>query len=243
MKITQHADLATAIAHEEVNYVQINSNEAEQFFELAGQMENLEAAVTNETVVEIFPNMPTTVGRIAKAIISTMAKSDGKWTVDPRKEAGQLNRGAAWHLLNNGVLTQAVIDMFFKIGTRVTKPFANATQEDWDAEIALNAIVEQEVTYPSESYILTTGQQGIDIEINTDVDCTFTCYLAVCNDQANQNDSASYMRYNQAVGVAKSDNGKAIISLSNRKVRTFNRLYILPSAVCEFTATASSNRG
>ena len=233
MSLLQHGSLAAAQAYVEYERKVFNSNEMTMYLLRCG-------------VLDLVLNDPSGILRA----FAIRVKASSNFDFRDNTEDGMSNLytldviiGMGEYVAYSGAFS-ALQRLLLADANKALRPYENATQEEWDVEVALTSIVEQEVTYPSESYILTTSQQGIDVEITTDIDCTFTCYLAVCNDQANQNDSASYMRYNQAISIpVKSNNGKAIISLGNRKVRTFNHLYILPSAVCTFTAAAKSNRG
>ena len=156
---------------------------------------------------------------------------------------GQLQQGLLAHLVSVGAVNQAFSDAIIGYANQTSYPYSTTTQAEYDAAVAKAAITETEVSYPSESYIITTGNQGIDVSINTDVDCAFTVYLAVCNDSGNQHMDANYLRYEQPVGQVNAKGGKAILSLSARKVRQYNKLYVKPSEVCTFTASVTTNRG
>lgn len=131
----------------------------------------------------------------------------------------------------------------------VLYPFADVIQSDIDSILTILNIQKQECIYSSGmSYIITTPSQGIDVDINTDtdIDCSFTAYLMVCADTNDQTDISNYSPINGDNPVTtpiKSINGKATIALSNRKVRGFNKLFIKPSKPCTFTAEAKANRG
>lgn len=133
MKLPSEFDtLALANAYEYEDYVNITSNEAEQFFQLTGQIKNLKDNLNNETPVELIAGLPTTIGMVIEAIINTMGKSNGVFSIKPTTNDGQLNRLAAAKLVEHGVLIQAVIDGFFAMGTKVTKPYEFMGQEEFD---------------------------------------------------------------------------------------------------------------
>jgi hypothetical protein len=128
-----------------------------------------------------------------------------------------------------------------------TFPFSDATQEQFDSAKALLAIEKQECTYPQTlAYIQTASNQGVDVEITTDVDCAFSVFLSVCSDKLDPEDFLNYRPVNgdRAITYAVSSvNNRLLIELSSRKMRGYNKLYVKPSAVCNFTAIASTNRG
>lgn len=126
-------------------------------------------------------------------------------------------------------------------------PFITATQADIDAVNAVLNIIKQECTYPGNlTYIQTGSNQGVDIEINTDIDCEFLVYLMVCPEKSDPEIESNYAPVNgdKAINYSdKSHNGKLIIDLAHRKVRGYNKLFIKPSKVCTFSASAITNRG
>jgi hypothetical protein len=129
----------------------------------------------------------------------------------------------------------------------IVYPFATATQADIDAINAVMNIRKQECIYPGDlDYIPTTSNQGVDIEIVTDIDCAFVVYLLICANTKNPNDIDNYSPVNGDKAITypvNSNNGKLLIELSSRKVRAYNKLFIKPSAVCTFTASTTANRG
>jgi hypothetical protein len=133
MKLSDFPTLELARLYSEQSYRQISSNEAEQFFRLAGQFKSLYLATTNDTVVEVFAGLPTTIGEITSAIINTMNKSSGTWSSSPDTHAGALNRKSAGFLVQHGILEQPVVDAFFAIGTEITRPFELTTQSQFNS--------------------------------------------------------------------------------------------------------------
>lgn len=132
-----------------------------------------------------------------------------------------------------------------KVANVQIQPFLNTTQAEFDAANFIP--VKAEVSYgDGMTYIITTGNQGIDVQLtNISVDGDFELYLDTCADSADQHLDASYIPYagGQAVARITSKNGVAQFSLSNRKVRQYNRLYVKALHDCTYTAKALVNRG
>jgi len=141
MKLENFATLAEAQAHTETTYSPITSNQALQFFRLSGAYKNLLDKQSSSVACEIITGLPTDIGQLTSAMIETMNKSGGEFTTDPSKTAGALNHAGAAALVESAVLTQAVVDAFFNIGTTIEKPFENATQAEFDAAKALAALI------------------------------------------------------------------------------------------------------
>lgn len=121
---------------------------------------------------------------------------------------------------------------------KVVRPFKYATQAELD--LAKFVPAEVEATYPSETYIITTGTQGIDCEIASDKDCVATVYLSVSNEDGNP---TNFVKYETPVGVVSVKNGRGILTLSSRKVRTYNRLCVVANNDATLSMTVKANRG
>jgi hypothetical protein len=130
---------------------------------------------------------------------------------------------------------------------KTTSPFVNVTQSQLDEVKAILAIQKQECIYPNNlTYIQTASNQGVDVEINTDIDCSFTVYLLVCSEKQDPEDTLNFTPVNGDRPVTypvSSVNNRLLIELSSKKMRHYNKLYVKPDAVCTFTAMASVNRG
>lgn len=122
------------------------------------------------------------------------------------------------------------------------------TQEFSDAAIEYANTAKQtktiEVSYPSESYIICTSDEGIDVYITSDVDAKFKVYLAVCTDNDDHTNETTYAKFSTPVLVGTSDSGKLALSLGSRKVRTYNKLFIeCDNPEATFSASCVNNRG
>ena len=168
-------------------YTEISSNQAEQFFGLAGQLPILEANVSNDTPAELIPHLPTTIGSVIRTILATMAKSSGTFTIDPAKTAGQLNIAAAGLLVTENILPQPVVDAFFGIGISTSMPYAEYDQAMLDqakADFALQTPVDaysytiQNITNDPNAYIVKTNREVI-IDGIFDAPVTKACTITV----------------------------------------------------------------
>ena len=126
MQLQDFATLALAQAHEQITYRKIGANEARQFFSIMGARDSIESNLTNTAVVQVVPNVNTTVGALCRSVLDTL--SGGNFATDPSIQDGQLNRVASAILVTAGALTQAQVDGFFALGETSTKPFAGATE-------------------------------------------------------------------------------------------------------------------
>lgn len=116
-----------------ITWKTINSNEAEQFFQLTGSYDALDLNKDNTTVLELIAGAPTTVGNAIRAMLRTMSKSGGKFSTDPNKQDGQLNRAAGTAIVAAGILPQTIIDMFFELGKVGGEPaFPKLTLEQYN---------------------------------------------------------------------------------------------------------------
>lgn len=109
---------------------------------------------------------------------------------------------------------------------------------------------EQEVIYPgSASYLITTASQGIDVEVTLAApaitDTNIEVYLSTCADTNDQNEPDNFLRTELSVGyiVVRQGNTQGALALSNRKVRTYNKLFVKPSFNTVLSATVRNNRG
>jgi len=109
--------------------------------------------------------------------------------------------------------------------------------------------VEVETGYPSESYLISSANQGIDIEVVlTDpavADLTIEAYLETCSDTSDQNIPENFVRHELSVGNMRIKAGetRGFLALSNRKVRSYNRVFIKPQFSADLTASVRNNRG
>lgn len=126
---------------------------------------------------------------------------------------------------------------------KTSQPYASATQEEFDEAKAAANKADVEVSYPSETFIITLANQGVDVNATADIDGDYPVYMEVCVDSANQNSADSYRRYAQPVGFLPVRNGKGFLSLSSRKVRTYNRLFVNARTDANVVANVVTNRG
>lgn len=141
MKPIDHDDFLTAQDardYEEITYINITSNEAEQFFGIGGLVPQLTDAMVNKSdknvtdnVVTVISGLPTTVGDIAHTLLNTMSKSTGLFGINPNKTSGMLNRASGAILVSKGVVTEPQMTAFYEIGTTRTKPYENITDEQF----------------------------------------------------------------------------------------------------------------
>lgn len=145
------------------------------------------------------------------------------------------------------VKLQALRNILLSEANKVTYPLANATPEEFAAAKAIQAIKKQECAYSNGiAFEPANSNQGLDILINTNIDCDFVAYLSVCDEADNPKDENNYFPVGGQRPITtpvKSINGRIKIVLSAKKVGAFNKLYIKPSLPCEFTANVKTNRG
>ncbi len=145
------------------------------------------------------------------------------------------------------VKLQALRKILLSEANKVTYPLANATLEEFVAAKAKAAIKKQECTYSNGiTYEPANSNQGLDILINTSIDCDFVAYLSVCDEEENPEDESNYFPVcgeRPITTPVKSINGRLKIVLSAKKVGAFNKLYVKPSMPCVFTANVKTNRG
>lgn len=145
------------------------------------------------------------------------------------------------------VKLQALRNILLSEANKVTYPLANTTKEEFAAAKAKAAIKKQECTYSNGiAYESASSNQGLDILINTNIDCDFVAYLSVCDESDDPKSNENYFPVGGERPITipvKSINGRLKIALSAKKVRAFNKLYIKPSMACVFTANVKTNRG
>lgn len=162
--------LVDAQGYSETTYKEITSNVAEQFFSLAGQMDSLEANVSNTTPCVVITGLTTTVGQVVSAMLRTLAKSSGQFTRDPNKTAGQLNLVAGQVLVDNNIMPAAVVTTFFNLGKVVSTPLATTTQVEFDAAKAkivleTNPTTLQETTYISGQHLVPVRNERVKVKL------------------------------------------------------------------------------
>jgi hypothetical protein len=156
MNLQDFATLALAQTHEQTTYRKIGANEARQFFSIMGARDNIESNLNNTAVVQVVPDVNTTVGALCRSVLDTL--SGGNFATDPSIQDGQLNRVASAILVTAGALTQAQVDGFFALGETITTPFAGATEHDF--QIAKDTIASKETSRSVArdfAFITTTG--------------------------------------------------------------------------------------
>ena len=120
-----------ARAYMQIEFGTINGNQAQQYFSLTGAMTRLRAAREVTNVIQVLPDVNTTVSQVVEAMLATMAiGNNGKFSADPSTEDGQANRAAAQALVNEGVLSQFEIDNFFAMARVITYPYQFTTLAD-----------------------------------------------------------------------------------------------------------------
>lgn len=251
MKLSDFANLTEAQAYSETTYRNISSNEAEQFFRLSGQFDPIDAATGNTTAVTLISGLPSTVGDIAKAILSTMAKSSGTWTCDPAKTAGQLNRGAAAVLVANSVIPQNVVDLFFAIGKTVNAPFADATQQAWDEGQALLNPATVEVSYPSADFILNKYRNKVIVTVNIAVASPFADTISFTVASGNtevvnelpQTSYATDTRPRASIAIPANFTGSLSTEINMSALLTKVKAYATSKLNRDFTATIANAVG
>lgn len=128
-----------------------------------------------------------------------------------------------------------------------TRPFKYATLSDILA--IRQPSVEEEVSYPSETYLISTALQGADVTISLAdpavADIKFEVFLETCADTNEQDVPESFIRYPMSVGYVniKAGDTDGFLALGARKVRTYNKFFIKPSYSVTFEASVRNNRG
>lgn len=191
--LSEFATEAEARAYEQFH--PINSNKAEHFFSVTGAIVGIELHKDSGVAVEVVTGLPTTIGALCKSVLSTLAKSNGSFELDPKHPDGIANRDAMNKLVENGVIIQTIADEFIKRATHY--PYKNATQAEIDASKL--TIDKQEVVYPSETYlILTSSNDKVVVTVNcesTDENLNFNVYGYWCSQDKDQNDWANYTEF------------------------------------------------
>ena len=107
----------------------ITSNKADQFLSLSGIKTKINNNLSNETLVELIPNSPTTIGLICDVIIQTLSKTGYVFNLDKETEEGQYNIAALSALVLHGVVSESDSDMFLGLGKY--KPYTGVTETDY----------------------------------------------------------------------------------------------------------------
>ena len=124
-----------------VEYEDINSNKADSFFAMSGFLKLIKDAFDNTTDVTVIAGTTTTIGEICQLLVRTLNKSaGGSIRVDPNTTAGVFNLRCTDLLIEHGILSTEVAEMFIAQGVKVTTPYADATQEDYDAAVAFESL-------------------------------------------------------------------------------------------------------
>jgi hypothetical protein len=159
MNLQDFDTLAIARGETQIKYSPISPGKAGQFFGTTGMLSKIEAEFTNPTLVQLLPSLPpTTVGELCRTIIKS-SETIG-FAIDPNTPEGDLNRAGAAILVNEGIISQGLVDAFFGIGETVTYPFANKTE--YDFAIAKGTV---------DRVVLTKTANGDSVIIQTSAEC------------------------------------------------------------------------
>lgn len=181
---------------------------------------------------------------IADGIIGVI-ESDSYFGVDETTEVGQGNHQLIDVLVLKNFFTQAQADAFKVLRYSNTYPYKDKTQADWDALDAPEP-VEQEVVYGGETYVIRTSNQGLELDIvinDGSVDNVFDVRLEVCEVDQGQHDLNNWFEITNAFTPIRQGKGsrfKWVIEASSKRIKTYNKLYLMPRKAVDFTATVKA---
>ncbi len=139
-------------------YRKIGGNEARQFFGIMGVLDGLEANKDSTTVVEVIPNIPTTIGAICRTVLQTML--NGKFATDPATQDGSLNRAAANILVQNNIFSDELNTEFFSRAVSTIFPFEN--QSEYDFKHAKGLPISKKGVTPNNGWIKITLTRDVE---------------------------------------------------------------------------------
>lgn len=184
--------------------------------------------------------------------VMTRLNSEAQFNFTPGTPRGDANMAMFDALIAQLMPGQAVKltqlrQMCLNESGRVVAPFAGVTMSDILA--IRNPGQEQEALYPSESYLVSTSNQGADVVITLEApaphDLQMTVYLATCVDSENQHDGGSFVRVPMPAGFIhiKAGESRGFLALGSRKIRAYNKFFIKPAFDVAFSALVTNNRG
>ena len=181
-------------------------------------------------------------------------RTQSTFNFDPNRPKGAANRAMLDTLINTSMtekeaqLTQ-LLGALSNESQYTNTPFART---QLDAVLAVrNPGVEQEVEYPGAMtpYLVTTAAQGIDVGITLTepaaADLNVEVFIATCSDTNEQDIPDNFLRQELSIGYIsiRSGNTRGALALSNRKARTYNKLFVKPNFAVDFSAQVRNNRG
>jgi len=126
MKLSDFESLQEAKQYSETHYSKIHKDNINGFTGVMGIKDILASESANTKVIFIIGNIPTTIGQVVSSLFSI-----DEINIDPYHPVGNQNRIAAQILVDEGILTQEIVDAFFSLGTKVVYPFYKTTEYEF----------------------------------------------------------------------------------------------------------------
>lgn len=168
---------------------------------------------------------------------------NGKGFVFDNSKLGLTNTELLKKLVDESFFTQAEADAYRALA--VEKPYANKTQADWDALDAPEP-VEQEVTYPSETYVLKSSTQALEFDVvinDGSTDNVFDVRLETCEVDQGHGDINNWFEVNNAFTPVRQGKGsrfKWLIESNSKRPKTYNKFFFTPRKACDFTVSVKA---